>query len=183
MEEVNTIPNMSNESNIINIPFKFFSNDYRIETDILNTMTLYYDVDLSNDIHLFISNISYNIKRDFGISTFELVPSQFGEFGQDIKQYLMSQYDNYENINISKVITNQSGFYVRPISLTNGDLDSLKKIYERLIVSEICQLCSTRSYQLSRYFTCTHEICAHCYVTWNTRLAREPGVITCPICR
>lgn len=174
---------MSDISNIINVPFKFFSDDYRLEVNVLNELTFYYDIDLCHNIHEFMCNISYNIKRDFGISTFELVPHQFGEFGQDLKQYLMYEYDNYEDINIGQVITNETGFYVRPISLTNEDLESLKQIYERLIESQTCPVCFTRGYSQSRYFTCIHEICAHCYVSWNARMEAENGVTTCPICR
>lgn len=170
-------------NNIINIPFKFFSDDCRIEVNVMNGMTVYYDVDLSHNIHELMNNIKYNIKRDFGISTFELVQYQFGEFGQDFKQYLMSQYDNYHDIEVGKVITNETGFYVRPISLTNEDFETLKEIHDRLIETQTCPVCFTRGYPLSRNFACVHEICAHCYVNWNARMEAEGRVTTCPICR
>lgn len=183
MEDINS---SSNQTDIVNIPFKFFSEDFRIETNVLNGLTFYYDINLSQNIHEFLRNIYYNIKSDFGISTFELVPCQLGEFGLDLKQYLMTQYDNYDEniINIGKIITNQSAFYVRPISITNEDLDSLKKIYERLIQRQACQLCFTRGYPQSRYFTCMHEICAHCYTNLNNRLLTgELEILSCSICR
>lgn len=173
---------MSNINNI-NIPFKFFSKDLPIELNLLNGMTFSYDINLSHNVREFMNNINYSIKRDFGISTFELILHNFGEFGQDLKQYLMSKYDNYEDINIGEITTNQTGFYVRPITLTDEDLESLKQIHDRLIETETCPVCFTRGIGISRYFDCIHEICGDCYDNWNSYMEVENRSTTCPICR
>jgi hypothetical protein len=150
----------------------------------LNGLTFHYDVDFSNNIHDFMNNLNYNIKCDFGLSTFEIIPRHLGENGLDLKQHLMNQHgNNYEFISIGQFIENDAGFYIRPISLTNEDIESMREIEERLIHSRTCPICITRNYNMSRYFNCEHEICSYCFANWNSRMVQENRQVTCPLCR
>lgn len=173
---------MSDASSVFNVSFKLVVNDSSIPVG-LNGLTFHYDIDFSNNIHNFMNNINYNIKQDFGLSTFEVIPHQFGENGQDIKQYLMKTYEeNYERIKLNEVISADTGFYVRPISLTEEDRTSIIAINERMRYYDNCPVCLTRR-EMTRQFACEHEICYHCFVSWNTRMEREDRPTTCPICR
>ena len=146
-------------------------------------MTYYYDVDFSNNIHNLMNNINYNIKCDFGLSKFELIPHQFGEDGLDIKQHMINQYSsNYERVSIGEVITSDTGFYVRPVSVTEEDMNLIREIQERILYYQTCPVCFTRRH-MWRHFACEHEICYHCYISWNSRMEREERATTCPICR
>lgn len=172
---------MSDVSSVFNVPFKLVFSGTSIPEELYG-MTYYYDVDFSNNIHNLMNNINYNIKCDFGLSTFELIPHQFGENGLDIKQHIINQYsNNYEMVSIGDVIPS-AGFYVRPISLTEEDMNSLREIYEQMMNLETCPVCFTRRH-MSRYFACEHEICHHCYASWNSRMEREERATTCPVCR
>ncbi len=173
---------MSDASSVFNIPFKLIVNDSSIPED-LNGLTYYYDVDFSNNIHNFMNNINYNIKRDFGLSTFELIPHQFSEYGLDIKQHLMNIYStDYERVNVGQVITSDTGFYVRPISLTEADISSLEQIQLQISNYDNCPVCFMRQ-RLERHFACEHEFCYHCFASWNSRMEQEERPTTCPICR
>jgi len=180
---VNTTSNMSNESNIVNIPFKFFSQDPRIEFDDLNGLTYYYDIDLLNNIDNFTNNVYYNIKRDFGVSKFEVIPNYHSEHGLDLKQYMMNRYENYKIVNIGQVISDDRGFYVRPISLTEEDISTLKEIHQRILETQTCPVCLDRVTDNRQYFNCQHEICGRCFFNWNSRMYSEYRETTCPICR
>lgn len=170
---------------IINVSFKLTGapNDYSLNE--LNGLTYRYDIDLSNNIHDFMNNITYNIQKDFGVSTFEVVLHQLGENGRDLKQHLMYLNTNYETIRIGEVITNNPGFYIRPISITEQDISSMREILQNFVQSETCPSCLTRimDNRLYRYFECEHRLCGYCYVTHNARMERENHETTCPICR
>lgn len=171
---------------IINATFKLIGvpNDYSLNK--LNGLTFHYDVDLSNNIHDFMNNITYNIQKDFGVSTFEVVLHHLGENGPDLKQYLMSLNTNYEVIRIEEVIRHQSpGFYIRPISITEQDIISMREILQNLVQSETCPSCLTRTMdnRLYRYFDCDHRLCGYCYFTHHSQMERDNCETRCPICR
>lgn len=171
------------DDNIVNIPFKLLGKYIPDNFNELDGLTRYYDVDISKNINDFMNSINYNIKTDFGVSTFEIIPHHHNEDGLDLKQYLMTAFNNYESVPISQLITSDTGFYIRAISLTEKDIIAMSEIQEGLIQSQTCPVCLTRHNIMSRYFVCDHEICAHCFVSWNLRMQNEARGTTCPICR
>jgi hypothetical protein len=145
-----------------NIYFKSISGEKIYEYAIMNNLTFY----------TFIDKIYNRISKDFGLNyDFEIIPlSHDIEYGLEIKDYLLYNDFDINQIESRDILNNNNSYYVR----TNAEKQHL---YMNIDHNNECPVCYEKNI-LYKFYVCYHKLCKKCYLNWKCRLGT-----TCPICR
>jgi hypothetical protein len=162
MDEYN-IHYINNENNYIqNINFKSINGEKRYQYAIMNNL----------NFDIFIHNLYNRITKDFGLNyNFEIIPSSYNtEYGLEIKDYLIFNNYNINQINSKDILMDTKSYYVRTI-------DEKNELYANVEPNSECPICYEKNI-LYKYYICYHKLCKNCNLNWKHKLGT-----TCPICR